>query len=273
MNRERAQELLQAVAEGRVSPESALTALVHAPTLELADATLDLHRALRQGFPEVVLADGKSIEQTVSIVTRFVEEGQGVLVTRASAGQRAAICQAHPSAESNEIARTVLIASSPEPAPVAGPVLVITAGTSDLPVAEEAMVTLAAQGVQARRVMDVGVAGVHRLTPHLPAISGAVAVIVVAGMDGALASVVGGLASCPVIAVPTSVGYGASLGGIAALLAMLSSCAAGLSVVNIDNGFGAAMAAARIARGVSDARAAATHVEARQALGAVSSSR
>lgn len=246
MNRERARTLLQQVARGEVEPEAALEALAQAPFAELADATLDLHRALRQGFPEVVLGERKSVEQVLDIVRRLAEAGQGVLVTRATAEQQAALGAAHRGAEVNALARTVWLPAKEPPSGAAGTVAVVTAGTSDLPVAEEAAVTLRAHGVPVERVVDVGVAGIHRLAPHLPLLSRAAAVIVVAGMDGALASVVGGLVAGPVIAVPTSVGYGASFGGVAALLTMLNSCAAGVSVVNVDNGFGAAMAAARI---------------------------
>ena len=260
MNRERALELLHAVARGEVFPEAAIARLAQAPVAELGEATLDLHRALRQGFPEVVLGAGKTVEQTLAIVARLAEDGQGVLVTRADDAQRSALQNAFPAATINSMARTVWLEPR-EPVPtVSERVLVITAGTSDLPVAEEAVVTLGAYGVTADLVADVGVAGIHRITPHVPALERAAAVVVVAGMDGALASVVGGLASCPVIAVPTSTGYGASFGGVAALLAMLSSCAAGLTVVNVDNGFGAGVAAARVARAVGSARGAAGQV-------------
>lgn len=272
MNRERALRLLRAVAAGEVSSEAALQELSHAPVAELADATLDMHRALRQGFPEVVLAEGKSLGQTCGIVSRLAEAGQGVLVTRASEAQRSALTAAHPDAESNELARTIWIPSRDPISQVEDFVMVMTAGTSDLPVAEEAIVTLRVHGVPVESVADVGVAGIHRLTPHLATMSRAVAVIVVAGMDGALASVVGGLARVPVIAVPTSVGYGASLGGVAALLSMLNSCAAGLTVVNIDNGFGAGVAASRIARAVHHARGQGVDVLPRQGVTAMPSS-
>lgn len=251
-------ELLQAVARGDVPAEAAMAQLAGAPVAELGEATLDMHRALRQGFPEVVLAPGKTEAQLLSIVERLAAAGQGVLITRLDDAQRAALRNSFPQMALHEAARTGWIEPTEARPVTAGRVLVVTAGTSDLPVAQEAMVTLAAYGVSADLVADVGVAGVHRLTPHLPHIQQATAMVVVAGMDGALASVVGGIASCPVIAVPTSTGYGASMGGLSALLAMLSSCAAGLSVVNIDNGFGAGVAAARVVLAVESARGGVT---------------
>jgi pyridinium-3,5-biscarboxylic acid mononucleotide synthase len=238
-------DLLAQVADGSVDIEAALTSLSQEPTESLGFATIDHHRALRQGYPEVVYGAGKSTEQVVAIARRIADRGDGVLVTRVAPEAAAPLIDALPGAVHNALARTVLLGAN---APIAtrGEVLIVTAGTSDLPVAEEASVTAEAMGCTTSRLSDVGVAGIHRLLARREALESAAVIIVVAGMDGALASVVGGLARVPVIAVPTSVGYGASFGGIAALLTMLNSCAAGVTVVNIDNGFGAAVAAARI---------------------------
>jgi NCAIR mutase (PurE)-related protein len=245
VRRERVRDLLAQVADGSVGIDSALDSLAQDPTESLGFATLDHHRALRQGFPEVVYGEGKTTEQVVAIAQRIAERGDGVLVTRVAADAVHALQCALSGAEHNALARTVLLRPI---APVAakGSVLVVTAGTSDLPVAEEAAVTVDAMGCVPERLSDVGVAGIHRLLSRREILDRADVIIVVAGMDGALASVVGGLVRVPVIAVPTSVGYGASFGGVAALLTMLNSCAAGVTVVNIDNGFGAAVAAARI---------------------------
>ena len=245
MRREHVRDLLASVADGSIDVESALASLAQEPTESLGFATIDHHRALRQGFPEVVYGAGKSTEQVVAIACRIAERGDGVLVTRVAAEAAESLLEALPGAAHNALARTVLL--EPEaPAPSRGEVLIVTAGTSDLPVAEEAAVTAGALGCVTARLNDVGVAGIHRLLARRETLDSAAVIIVVAGMDGALPSVVGGLARVPVIAVPTSVGYGASFGGIAALLTMLNSCAAGVTVVNIDNGFGAAVAAARI---------------------------
>lgn len=246
MRRERVRDLLARVADGTLPVEGALDALVLEPTESLGFATIDHHRALRQGFPEVIYGAGKTPEQIVAIAERIAAHGDGVLVTRASEEAAIAVMRALPGAEHNPTARTVHLPSPTPPAPSAKSLLVVTAGTSDLPVAEEAAVTATALGCGLERLTDVGVAGIHRLLARRDALDSAGVIIVVAGMDGALASVVGGLARVPVIAVPTSVGYGASFGGIAPLLTMLNSCAAGVTVVNIDNGFGAAVAAARI---------------------------
>lgn len=246
MRRERVRDLLARVAEGTLPVEGALDALAFEPTESLGFATIDHHRALRQGFPEVIYGAGKTAEQVVAIAERIAARGDGVLVTRIAGEAVATVMRALPGAEHNPTARTVFLASPTPVAPTQESVLVVTAGTSDLPVAEEAAVTAGALGCRLERLTDVGVAGIHRILSRRELLDAAGVVIVVAGMDGALASVVGGLARVPVIAVPTSVGYGASFGGIAPLLTMLNSCAAGVTVVNIDNGFGAAVAAARI---------------------------
>ena len=246
MRRERVRELLTRVADGSTPVDRALDALAAEPEESLGFATLDHHRALRQGFPEVVYGAGKTVEQVVLIAQRIAERGDGVLVTRVHHEAVAALTSALPGLEHSAVAATCFLPPLTAPTVALQSLLVITAGTSDLPVAEEAAVTARAMACSVERLTDVGVAGIHRLLARRDVINAAGVIVVVAGMDGALASVVGGLARVPVIAVPTSVGYGASFGGIAPLLTMLNSCAAGVTVVNIDNGFGAAVAAARI---------------------------
>jgi NCAIR mutase (PurE)-related protein len=245
-------DLLSRVADGSVPVDSALASLAQEPTESLGFATIDHHRALRQGFPEVVYGAGKTTEQLIAITQRIAERGDGVLATRVSDGSVPALLAALPGARHNTLARTVMLRAAQPPATARGTALIVTAGTSDLPVAEEAAVTTDAMGCITERLNDVGVAGIHRVLANRGVLERAAVVIVVAGMDGALASVVGGLVRVPVIAVPTSVGYGASFGGIAPLLTMLNSCAAGVTVVNIDNGFGAAVAAARILHGATE---------------------
>lgn len=246
MRRERVRNLLARVASGAIPVDGALDALAQDPTESLGFATIDHHRALRQGFPEVIYGAGKTAEQIVAIAERIAAHGDGVLVTRLGADAMEAVRGALPGAEYNASARTLFLSPATAPEPTKASLLIVTAGTSDLPVADEAAVTAGALGCRLERLTDVGVAGIHRLLARREMLDASGAIIVVAGMDGALASVVGGLARVPVIAVPTSVGYGASFGGIAPLLTMLNSCAAGVTVVNIDNGFGAAIAAARI---------------------------
>jgi NCAIR mutase (PurE)-related protein len=210
-------------------------------------ASIDHLRPATQGHQEVILCQGKTPEQVVAIAERLDAAAGSFLATRADVAQRAALAARFPNALVNELGRTVYLAPTPEPAPTGrGTILIVTAGTSDLPVAEEAAVTARAFRNTVARLTDVGVAGIHRILTQTDRLRSAAVIIVVAGMEGALPSVVGGLVPVPVIAVPTSVGYGASFGGIAALLGMLNSCAAGVTVVNIDNGFGAAAAASRI---------------------------
>ena len=210
-------------------------------------ASIDHLRPVTQGHQEVIFCLGKTPEQVVGIAERLEARSGTFLATRAEAGQLAALAARFPRLEVNELGRTAYLPRDPEPAPTGrGTVLVVTAGTSDLPVAEEAAVTARALGNRVERLTDVGVAGIHRILTQTDALRQASVIIVVAGMEGALPSVVGGLVKVPVIAVPTSVGYGASFGGLAALLGMLNSCASGVTVVNIDNGFGAAAAASRI---------------------------
>jgi hypothetical protein len=235
---------LDAVRTGAIGIDEACRRLAGWRHEPLPFATIDHHRALRNGFPEVVYCEGKTAGQAAAIAARVWERSGRLLATRAGDEHARAILAAVPRARHNPVARTVS-ADAPEPADGL-PVLVITAGTSDMPVAEEAIETVRALGQPVEAIVDVGVAGVHRLLEHEDALARAGVIVVVAGMEGALASVVGGLVRVPVIAVPTSVGYGASFEGLAALLGMLSSCAAGVVVVNIDNGFGAGFAAARI---------------------------
>ncbi len=219
------------------------------PTVVVGDgaARLDVDRARRTGDPEVVFGPGKTPAHLVEILTALhtAHPERAVLATRLDGDAMTALRTQLPQAQLDEVARTATLGPLPEPS---GDVVVVTAGTSDLPVAREALVTLGVHGAGAELVADVGVAGLHRVLAVRDRLAAADCLIVVAGMEGALASVVGGLVGCPVVAVPTSVGYGASFGGVAALLAMLSSCAPGVSVVNIDNGYGAAVAAARIVR-------------------------
>lgn len=246
MRRDRVRALLDEVAAGRIDTATALGQLDLEPLEDLGFATLDRHRALRQGYPEVVFGQGKEPAQVVAICAHLAKGGDGFLVTRAAAPVRDAVAAAFAKAEVNELGRTVLLRADTPRVKGARAVAVLTAGTSDLPVAEECAVTLDATGHAVIRVTDVGVAGIHRILSRRETLAGAAVVIVVAGMDGALPSVVGGLVRAPVIAVPTSVGYGAAFNGLAPLLTMLNSCAAGVTVCNIDNGFGAAVAASRI---------------------------
>lgn len=246
MRRDRVAALLGEVAAGRCSVEAALAQLDRAPVEEIGFASVDTHRALRQGYPEVVFGQGKTPEQVLAICERLAAHADGFLVTRAEPEAQRILAARFPAASVNPLGRTVWLGSAVPREPSARTVAVVTAGTSDLPVAEECAVTLDALGHTVLRVTDVGVAGIHRILSRRETLDGASVVIVVAGMDGALPSVVGGLVRCPVIAVPTSVGYGAAFGGLAPLLTMLNSCAAGVTVCNIDNGFGAAVAAGRI---------------------------
>ncbi len=239
--------LLDQVAAGATSPEQALERLRNLPFEDLGFARVDHHRALRRGYPETIFCEGKTPGQTVAIAERLAAAGSLVLATRAEPPTARALVERFPEAEHDEQARTVVIRrdDAPSPSP-AGLVLVLSAGTSDVPVAREALVTARTMGAHAEGIFDVGVAGIHRLLACRERLLEARAIVVAAGMEGALASVVGGLVEAPVIAVPTSVGYGASFGGLAALLTMLNSCAPGVMVVNIDNGYGAGYAAAVI---------------------------
>lgn len=239
-------QLLEAVRDGTVSVESAVQQLKVQPFEDLGYANIDHHRKIRQGAAEVIYGASKTAEQMVGIVSAMKASGQKtILITRLSAESAEIIRQTHSDLTYYKDGRVGIVGEMPQPDGI-GKILVMTAGTSDIPVAEEAALTAQVLGNKVQRIYDVGVAGIHRLLSHLEDIMSASVIITIAGMEGALASVVGGLADCPVIAVPTSVGYGASFGGVAALLSMLNSCASGLSVVNIDNGFGAAYTASMI---------------------------
>lgn len=240
--------LLEEVRAGRVGTAEALERLKTLPFEELEFATVDTHRSLRQGFPEVIFGEGKTVAQIKAIVKSLLKHGENVLVTRADVKKGRELKRAFPRGEYKRAARTFFIKSHEVLKAGRGTVLVICAGTSDVPVAEEAAITAECMGNRVVRLYDVGVAGIHRLLHKKHELMGANVIIAVAGMEGALPSVVAGLVSRPVIAVPTSIGYGANLGGVTTLLAMLNSCAAGISVVNIDNGFGAAYVASLINR-------------------------
>jgi len=246
MRSEELRDLLSRVETGELGVDAAVSALARWPFAELGYAKVDHHRTLRLGFPEVVLGEGKSPEQIVGIVRRLLEAGENVLVTRVSEAAASAVRREVPALAYGPLARVLTYEHAPIVQRDCAPVAVVTAGTSDIPVAEEALETLRMCGVPNERVFDVGVAGIHRLLANLERLSRAPAVIVVAGMEGALPSVVGGLIGSPVVAVPTSIGYGTALSGFTALMGMLTSCASGVTVVNIDNGFGAAVAVVRM---------------------------
>lgn len=249
MRHDEVRHLLDGIRDGSTSVEDAVALLRRSPTEDLGYARLDTHRELRQGFPEAIYAEGKTIDQILGIAARLLETtGSPVLATRCSDEAAAALLREHPGAVHHQRARLVVLrGDEPASAKAAiGSVAVVSAGTSDLAIAEEAFYTARALGAWAISLNDVGVAGIHRLLEAQDLLHESDVVIVVAGMEGALASLVGGLSSAPVVAVPTSVGYGASFDGLAALLTMLNSCAAGVTVCNIDNGFGAAVFARRL---------------------------
>ena len=246
MRPEEVKALLTKVADGDLSADEAFAALAYSPVEDLGFAQLDIHRELRQGIPEAIYAEGKRADEVVTIAQRLLDKTTGpVIATRVPPETADALRSSFATAEIHDRARLVVLRKATRSL---GKVAVVAAGTSDLPVAEEAAVTAEALGAEVDRIVDVGVAGVHRLLNVQDDLAGASVVIVVAGMEGALASLVGGLVAAPVVAVPTSVGYGASFEGLAALLAMLNSCAAGITVTNIDNGFGAAVFAAKVLR-------------------------
>jgi len=241
--------LLREVRAGRVAVAEAVERLRALPFEDLGFAKVDHHREIRTGFPEVIYCAGKTTTQVIEIAKRIVERHSVALATRCTPETAEAAQKAFRQVLWHETPRVLVIGKPPKPSPRAKPVAVLTAGTADVPVAEEAAVTAEAMGCRVERVYDVGVAGLHRLLRYRETLRKARAIVVVAGMEGALASVVGGLVSAPVIAVPTSVGYGASFQGLSALLTMLNSCASGVVVVNIDNGFGAGYFAALLVRG------------------------
>jgi hypothetical protein len=246
MDRKQVEELLDAVRAGKASVEQAVEQLARLGTGDLGYARLDHHRSLRRGHFEAIFAEGKRSEHVVGIVDHMREQGRPALVTRVADELGRALAEHFPEGTHDPISRTFRLGLEEPSGPGPAPLLIVSAGTADAPVAEEAAVTAEAFGIPTDRLHDVGVAGLHRLTEHMDRIRAATVIIVVAGMEGALPSVVTGLVEAPVIGVPTSVGYGASFGGLAALMGMLSSCAGGLTVVNIDNGFGAACAARAI---------------------------
>jgi NCAIR mutase (PurE)-related protein len=239
MNEAGISETLLAYRAGRLSLEQAIAQFKKLPFEDMGFVKIDHHRMLRQGFPEVVYCQGKTVEQVVAIVDKLAQYNSNILATRANQEMYEATRAVVPDAIYHEQAKLIVVERGSIPADDQRVILVMTAGTSDIPVAEEAAITAEVMGNKVQRIYDVGVAGIHRLLAQHEAIEQANTIIVVAGMEGALASVVGGMASKPVIAVPTSVGYGANFNGLAALLSMLNSCAAGVAVVNIDNGFGA----------------------------------
>jgi pyridinium-3,5-biscarboxylic acid mononucleotide synthase len=245
MDRSRLAQLLQAVSAQQVDVATALAELAQLPFSDLSYARVDHHRALRQGMAEVIFAPGKTAEQIAGVASRLIAAGQDVLVTRLETSTFVEVAVRVPELVYRDAAKTASFQVAARELTSEERVAVVTAGTSDVPVAEEAIETLRMAGIGCRRFFDVGVAGLHRLLAVLPELNRAEALIVIAGMEGALPSVVGGLVAAPVIAVPTSVGYGTALQGFTALLGMLTSCASGVTVVNIDNGFGAAMAVMR----------------------------
>ncbi|MDH3252171.1 MAG: nickel pincer cofactor biosynthesis protein LarB [Ignavibacteria bacterium] len=248
MDQKQLKKLLRQYRTGTRGDEELLTLLASHFSESVGFATIDHHREYRQGFPEVILCEGKTPKQVTEIAQRIVRHGSVLLATRATGKHYAAVRRHLSRAKYDEVGRTITANEHLVKPAGRGMILVVTAGTSDIPVAEEACTTARLMGNQVDRIFDVGVAGIHRILAHSEKLRNASVIVVVAGMEGALASVVGGLVRVPVIAVPTSIGYGASFGGVAALLGMLNSCAAGVTVVNIDNGFGAGFAASLINR-------------------------
>lgn len=248
MNQNQLITLLEQLVSGNLTISDAVNQLKHLPYEDLGVARLDHHRELRQGVAEVILGQSKTLDQLSTIITALDDRQRNVLVTRLDQHKGETLTRQFPGGEYDELARTFCLVHQPAVNQGRGKILVICAGTSDLPVAREAVITARMLGNEVEELVDVGVAGIHRLLSCQEQLHQATVVIVVAGMEGALPSVVGGLVAVPVIAVPTSVGYGAAFGGVAALLGMLNSCASGVTVVNIDNGFGAAFAANRINR-------------------------
>ena len=248
MSPDHLKKLLDAVKTGATSIDEAVECLRQLPYQDIDCAQVDHHRELRQGMPEVIFGEGKSLPQIVRIMAAMAEKGSNVLVTRLAADKAPEVLRSFPAAQYHDEARCLTLQQHAPETRGRGTILVISAGTSDIPVAAEALLTARFLGNETSHVYDVGVAGIHRLLARREQLDAAAVIIVVAGMEGALPTVVGGLVNKPVIAVPTSIGYGASFGGIAALLGMLNSCAAGVTVVNIDNGFGAACAASLINR-------------------------
>lgn len=245
MNTEELKQLLKKIQEGSLTIDNALENLKYLPFQDLGHTKLDNHRELRQGYPEVIFCQGKSPYQVLDIINSMVDRGQNVLGTRADKEIYEIIVKSHPTAVYHKISKTITLKHKEYESPVTY-ISVVTAGTTDIPVAEEAVITAEFYNNKVERFYDIGVAGIHRIQENIEKIAGARVIVVVAGMEGALPSIIGGLVDKPVIAVPTSVGYGVAFNGIAALLGMLTSCASGISVVNIDNGFGAGYLASMI---------------------------
>lgn len=248
MNEDTIRELLSDLQEGKVSLSDALEKLKNLPFEDIGFACIDHHRGLRRGYGEVIFGEGKAPDDIVEIMKRMIEQGENILVTRISPEKAKIVQKNFPEAEYHRRARIITLQLKPQRERGRGTILVVSAGTSDIPVTEEAALTARFMGNEVEIVHDIGVSGLHRLLAHQDKLMSASVIIVVAGMEGALPSVIGGLVDKPVIAVPTSVGYGASFGGLTALLGMLNSCASGVTVVNIDNGFGAGYAASLINR-------------------------
>jgi NCAIR mutase (PurE)-related protein len=248
MDQKKLEELLHTIHKGELSVEEGIQRLKTLPFEDIGEAMIDHHRPLRKGFPEVIFGEGKDAEQVITIMERMVEAQEDILITRITEEKAKAVLQRFPTASYHQRARAITLQVSEGTVKGRGVIVVISAGTSDIPVAEEAAVTATIMGNRVETIYDVGVSGVHRLLEHREKLMEANVLIVVAGMEGALPSVVGGLVARPVIAVPTSVGYGTSFGGLTPLLAMLNSCASNVAVVNIDNGFGAGYIASLINR-------------------------
>jgi NCAIR mutase (PurE)-related protein len=241
-------KLLESVAEGRVSADDGAEKLQHMAFQDITYAHIDHHRSLRKGFPEVIYGEGKTADQIAGIMEKMMDQENIILVTRANPQKAKIVLSRFPQAVYHADARMIVMELNPVPAQGRGLILIISAGTSDIPVAQEAFLTARAMGNEVDTIFDVGVSGIHRLLNHQELIDQAAVLIVVAGMEGALPSVVAGMVDRPVIAVPTSIGYGVNLGGLTALFAMLNSCSSNVAVVNIDNGFGAGYMAAMINR-------------------------
>ena len=248
MDKPRLLTLLKSVAEGRVTSAEAADRLQHLAYEDITYAHIDHHRSLRKGFPEVIFGEGKSADQISGIMEKMIPQENIILVTRTDRQKAETVLSRFPQAVYHEDARMIVLETAPVPVQGRGPILIISAGTSDIPVAKEAALTAGAMGNTVQTLYDVGVSGIHRLLDHQKTIEKAAVLVVVAGMEGALPSVVAGMVDRPVIAVPTSVGYGVNLGGLTALFAMLNSCSSNVAVVNIDNGFGAGYVAAMINR-------------------------
>ena len=248
MNIRKLEALLKRVKSGKIALDEAMAELMSLPFEDLGFTRIDHHRSLRKGFPEVIWGEGKTSGQILSIIKQLKRKGQNILITRLEEKKAKAVLKVFPKSQYYSISKVLTYLTHPVKSAGKGTILVITAGTTDIPVAEEALVTARFMGNRVEALYDVGVAGIHRLLSERQRLEAARVLIVVAGMEGALPSVVGGLVDRPVIAVPTSIGYGTSFGGITALLAMLNSCASGVAVVNIDNGFGAGYMASLINR-------------------------